>query len=539
MYSPGALRTLRPHLTLLGSVVLVVSCTPGPGANPDLVIRGGLVVDGTGAPGVEQDVAVAEGRIVAMGPELARSGRREIDARGLVVSPGFIDVHSHADRGLPSQPDNHNNIRQGITSVVTGNCGKSPVDLGDFFQDLERQGVTTNVAGLIGHNSVREDVMGMRDGEATLEELAAMEALVQRAMADGALGLSTGLLYPPGTFSTSEEVIALARVASRAGGLYASHIRSEEQAVWEAVEEAVRVGEEAQLSVQISHIKLAAEVHWGKADRYRGLLSAARERGVRVRADQYPYPAGSATLENILPRWSLDGGREAFLERAADPPTRRRIRQGILEGRLASTRGRNRGEIVFVARCPAHPECEGQNLVELCRRQGLDPTVENAAEMAIRLLEDGPVQAVNFLMNEDDVRAFLSDPDIMVSTDGGVARYGEGVPHPRNYGTYPRLLGHYVRDEKVLTLEEAVRKSTGLPAKQMGLEKRGTLAPGQWADIVVFDPESIIDTATFEEPHQYPVGIAYVIVNGAITVEDGTLTAARPGQILRGPGAAD
>jgi len=355
-------------------------------------------------------------------------------------------------------------------------------------------------------------------------------------MLSGALGLSTGLLYPPGTFATSDEVLALAQVVAEYGGIYASHIRSEEQEVWDAVEEALRIGREAGVRTEISHIKLAAEAEWGKAGQYSELLSEARDNGIRVMADQYPYRAGSATLENILPRWSLDGGREAFLQRAADPGTRARIIQGILTGRLASTRGSNRGEIVFIARCKANPEYEGKNLVQICSENGMEETPANAAEMAVRLLEQGPVSAVNFLMDEVDVRTFLKDPSIMVSTDGGVTNFGVGVPHPRNYGTYPRLLGHYVREEGTLTLEEAIRKSTSLPAGHMGFANRGTLKAGNWADIVIFDPESIIDTGTFQEPHQYPKGIAYVFVNGAVTVENGRITEARAGQVIRGSG---
>lgn len=520
---------MRPLCPLLLGLPLLCGCA----AEADLLIRNALVVDGTGEPGRVEDVAVRQGRIFRMGPKLELRAAREIDAEGLVLSPGFIDVHSHADRGLLEQPDNHNNIRQGITTLVAGNCGHSPVDLEEFFSRLEELQTTTNVACLIGHNSVRREVMGMEAAEASPSQLQAMEALVRRAMEAGALGLSTGVLYPPGTFASSEEVIALARVAAAYGGIYASHIRNEEQEVWAAVEEALRVGEEAGIPVQISHIKLAAEIHWGQTDRYRSLLSQARTRGLRVWADQYPYPAGSATLENILPRWSLEGGREAFLARIRDPETRARIRREILQGRLASARGGNRGEAVFIARCPAHPDCEGKNLVQLAGQQGLPPTPESATEMALRLLEDGPVSAVNFLMDEADVRAFLQDPEILVCTDGGVTRYGEGVPHPRNYGTYPRLLGRYVRQEQVLTLEQAIRKSTALPAQVMGFQDRGRVEVGCWADLVLLDPEQILDRATFQDPHRYPEGIHWVLVNGQVTVENGRLTGARAGRILR------
>ncbi len=511
-------------------LLLVICCSSPP---VDLVIRNGLVVDGSGDVPVVKDVVVEGGRIVSIEDHAEAKGILEIDATGLAVSPGFIDVHSHVDRELLDQPDNHNNILQGITTVVAGNCGHSPVDIGGFFTQLEEKGSTTNVACLIGHNNVRQEVMGSRAAEASASELMEMQGLVRAAMKAGALGLSTGLLYPPGTFASFEEVLALAKVVAGFDGLYASHIRNEEHQVWAAVDEVLRIGEGAGIRTQISHIKLAADAFWGQASRYRNLLADARKRGLRVRADQYPYPAGSATLENILPRWTLDGGREAFLERAKDPATRARIIQEILEGRLASARGANRGEIVYISRCETHPECEGKNLVQLCEEKGLEPTPRNAAEMAIRLLEDGPVSAVSFLMNEEDVRTFLVDPEIMISTDGGVTQYGEGVPHPRNYGTYPRLLGKYVREEGLLTLEEAIRKCTSLPASHMGLKGRGYLRPGNWADIVIFDPETIIDTATFQQPHQYPEGIRYVVVNGTVTVEGKRLTGSRVGQVLR------
>ncbi|HUV13491.1 MAG TPA: D-aminoacylase, partial [Acidobacteriota bacterium] len=505
---------------------LVIGCSEPPA---DLVIRNGLVVDGSGNVPAVKDIVVRAGRIASIEDHAEAKGILEIDATGLAVSPGFIDVHSHVDQELLDQPDNHNNILQGITTVVGGNCGHSPVDMGGFFAQLEEKGTTANVACLIGHNSVREEVMGFRAAEASAAELTEMQGLVRAAMKAGALGLSTGLLYPPGTFASFEEVLALAQVVAGFDGLYASHIRNEEHQIWEAVDEVLRIGQGAGIRTQISHIKLAADAFWGQASRYRNLLSDSRKGGLRVRADQYPYPAGSATLENILPRWTLDGGREAFLERAKDPATRARIIQGILEGRLASARGVNRGEIVYISRCEAHPACEGKNLLQRCEEKGFEPTPENAAEMAIRLLEDGPVSAVNFLMSEADVRTFLVDPEIMISTDGGVTQYGEGVPHPRNYGTYPRLLGKYVREEGLLTLEEAIRKCTSLPASHMGFEGRGYLKPGNWADIVVFDPATIIDMATFQQPHQYPEGIRYVVVNGTVTVEGKQIKGPRGG----------
>jgi N-acyl-D-amino-acid deacylase len=502
----------------------------------DLVIRNGFLVDGSGQPGEIQDIGVYRGRIVLIGPNLPHKGTLEIDASGLVVCPGFIDVHSHAEEGLLERPDNHNNILQGITTFVGGNCGDSPIDLEKFFDAVIAKGVSTNVACLIGHNRVRNEVMGMRGSEASEEDLQSMKQLVRQAMLSGALGVSTGLLYPPGTYASFEEVQSLAKVVAEYQGLYASHIRSEEQEVWQAVDEALRIGREAGIRTEISHIKLAAEAHWGMANRYSSLLEEARKGGVRVLADQYPYRAGSATLENILPRWSLEGGREAFLKRVADPKTRKRVIQGILDGRLASTRGSNRGEIVYIARCQANPDYEGKNLVQICREKKMEETPENAAEMAVRLLEQGPVSAVNFLMDESDVREFLQDPNIMVSTDGGLTSFGVGVPHPRNYGTYPRLLGHYVREEGILELEEAIRKSTSLPAGHMSIEDRGMIAIGKWADVVVFDPDSIIDKGTFQDPHQYPTGIEYVVVNGEITVERGRITDARAGQVIRGPG---
>jgi len=520
-------------LLILIVLLSLVSCSAPPA---DLVIRNGFVIDGTGASGVVQDVVIIDGRIRCLGADLNVKGLAEIDAGGLVVCPGFVDVHSHAEEGLLKQTDNHNNILQGITTLVGGNCGDSPIDLRSFFEDLRTQKITTNVACLVGHNRVRSEIKGMEATEASEEELESMKRLVRRAMLSGALGLSTGLLYPPGTFATFEEVLALTKVVAEYQGIYASHIRNEEQDVWQAVEEALKIGGEAGVRTEISHIKLAAEADWGKAAQYTEMLSQSRKRGIRVMADQYPYRAGSATLENILPRWSLDGGREAFLERASDPEIRARIIQGILAGRLASVRGINRGEIVFIARCSANPEYEGKNLVQICGENGMEETPESAAEMAIRLLEKGPVSAVNFLMDEADVRTFLRDPFIMVSTDGGVTNFGEGVPHPRNYGTYPRLLGHYVRETGVLSLEEAIRKATSLPSRHMGFVDRGTIELGSWADVIIFDSDRITDNATFQQPHQYPAGIAYVIVNGVVTVENGQITDARAGMVLRGPG---
>jgi N-acyl-D-amino-acid deacylase len=514
-------------------MLLLSGCTRD---RADLVVRNGLVVDGAGQAGSVRDIAVRDGRIQAIGAHLSMAGRREIDARGLVVSPGFVDVHSHSDRSILKDTSHHNMLLQGITTSVTGNCGMSPIDIGKFFVDLTKTPPASNIAVLIGHNSVREAVMGREDKAPSPEQLARMQELVTKAMHDGALGMSTGLFYAPGYFAKPPEIEALARIVAAQKGIYTSHVRTELEGVFDAIDEALDIGRKTGVPVQISHLKIATDALWGQSSRVLAMIEEARRQGVVVREDLYPYAAWMSRLDSALPRWPLEGGRNAFLARLRDPSMRAGIIRSTLEEWHAAD-GKNRAQLFAVAQYPPNRAYEGKTLAEISQSLGKSPTPQNGAETLLQLLEKtDDAYVVGFLMNEADVEAFLRDPSTMVSTDGWGQVFGSGVPHPRNYGTYPRVLARYVREQHALTLEQAIHKMTALPAATMGIRDRGTLAAGAAADMVVFDPAAIKDNATFQQPHQYPSGIRFVVVNGRIAAEDGKMTGERAGQVIRGPG---
>jgi len=497
----------------------------------DLLIRNGKIIDGTGNPWFYGDVGIRKGRIVALGDLSGRKARRVLDASGLVVCPGFIDVHTHIERGILERPDAHNYVHDGVTTVVTGNCGSSRTDLEAFFRQLEKQGTSLNVASLIGHNSVRRAVMGDARRPPTPAELERMKALVEKGMRDGAVGFATGLIYVPGTYAETEEVVELARVAARYGGVYASHIRNEDHRVFDAIAEAVHIGKTAGLPVEISHFKITGKHSWGLASRLVETIENYRAQGLDVTVDQYPYPASSTSLDVLLPTWVFSGGRDSMALRLADSETRARI-EAEMERMLEET-GFDDYSYAVVARCPQHPEYAGKNLREVTEMRKLEPTLANQRTTILELVHLGRVQMVYHKMSEEDVQTILRYPVAMVASDAGLPAFGEGAPHPRNYGTNARVLGHYARDLKTLRLEEAVRKMTSLPARRFKLYDRGLLLPGMAADIVLFDEEEIIDRATFEKPHAYPAGIQYVLVNGVPVIENGRHTGARPGKALR------
>lgn len=501
-----------------------------------LVIKSGMILDGSGAPAFRADIGVIGGRIVEIGTIREAQAERTIDATGLYVAPGFIDVHTHTDRDIAEHPDVLNYLLQGVTTVVGGNCGDSEYPLAELFRKLEEVGIAVNFASLVGHNTIRHVVLGDSDKVVTPEALARMQELVAQEMRAGAIGLSTGLAYVPGRFSATEEIIELARAVQPYGGVYATHLRDQGQAIRQAIEEALRVGKEAGVGVQISHIKLADEAVWGRYELITQPVEAARAAGLAVWLDQYPYTATSSGFASSFPAWAVEGGHEAFVERLKDPAAYARIKHALIAKRLTSKRGIDKVAAIYIARDKNHPEYEGKNLVEILALRRKQPTAANAADLIIELERDDQPSAIFFQMAEEDVVALMRLPYTMIASDGGIAVPGTGSPHPRAYGTFPRVLGRYVREQGVLSLPEAVAKMTSLPAQAMGFADRGAIKKGYCADLVVFDAAQVQDCATFANPHQYPKGIRYVVVNGRIAAQDGEIRIRDAGRVLYGKG---
>jgi N-acyl-D-amino-acid deacylase len=498
----------------------------------DLIIRNGRLVDGSGNPWYWGDVAIRDGRIARVGRLHGATASGVLDAKGLVVAPGFVDIHMHVSTALPERPDARNLIADGVTSIVSGNCGDSKVDLRKWFAGLEESGVALNVGSLIGHNTVRRAVMGSDKRAPTPEEMQEMEALVAKAMEDGAVGFSTGLTYVPGTYAETDEVVALARVAAEYGGIYATHMRNEGEKVFEAIEEALTVAREAGLPLEISHFKQLNKLHWGESAQMLERIEKARAEGIDVTLDQYPYTASSTRLGRLLPSGALAGGTEAMKRRLADPEQRQKIADQMVK-RTREIRGYEHLDYAVVAEAKWDPSLEGKSLREINQGWGRDDTLEAEVETTLGLMEKGFVRMVYHRMNEEDVVRIMRHPLTMVARDGGVPEPGEGKPHPRSYGAAARILGRYMRGKDVLSLEEAIRKLTSLPAQRVGFQDRGLLREGMWADIVIFDSETVGDAATFEKPHQYSRGIHAVLVNGELVLDGGQPTDARPGQVLR------
>lgn len=500
----------------------------------DLLIINGRIVDGTGNPWFRADVAIKDGRISRIGHVERNQARQVIDARGQIVAPGFIDVHTHVE-SIYRQPDAENFVRMGVTSLVTGNCGSSATDIKEFLGRIREQPLAVNLATLIAHGSVRAKVMGLDDRAPTSEEQSRMEALVEQGMKDGAVGLSTGLIYVPGTYAKTDEVVALARVASRYGGLYATHMRNEGTEVVEAIRESIQIGEQAHLPVEISHFKISARKLWGKSDVTLGLVREARKRGLVVTVDQYAYTASSTSLDVRLPEWLLAGGREEGKKRLADKDTRSRVVREMKEGLKKS--GFKDYDYAVVASYAPNPSFDGKSIKQISKEVRGKSDLDSQIAQILEMYEAGGAGMVYHGMSESDVTQIMREPFTMIASDSGVRRFNEGMPHPRGYGNNVRVLGHYVRDLRIISLEDAVRKMTSLPAQTFNLRDRGLLREGYAADLVIFDEGSVGDRATFEQPHQYPVGISYVFVNGEAVLANGEMTKARPGVALRGPGA--
>ena len=504
----------------------------------DLLILNGRVLDGAGNPWFRADVGVCGDEIVALGNLSRASAERTVDAKGHVVSPGFIDTHNHSSRRILQVPASENFVRQGVTTVVEGNDGGSPLPLEPFFEKVRAARPSINYASFIGHGSVRQEIIGAADRKATDEELEQMRNLVRRGMAQGALGLSTGLFYVPGAFASTEEVIELARVAAESGGIHISHMREEASGLIDSVNETIRIGEEGGLPTQLTHHKAVGPPNWGKSAETLELVEQARERGVDVSVDQYPYTASHTGSAAMFEKWVQADGREAMNQRLSDPKLRARIIGEVAET-LRVNRGGGDPKNVQFSNCDWDPSLNGKTLADATRRAGREVTFETAAQTAVELQLSGGCLTVYHAMNEEDVERIMAYPGTMIASDGGVIPFGEGVPHPRYYGTFPRVLGRYVREKGVLGLPDAVRKMTSLPSQRVGFFDRGLIRRGMKADIVIFDPDTIIDRAQFGDSHKYAEGVSYVIVNGEVVLDDGEMSDARPGRILRGPAYTD
>jgi len=518
------------------------------------LFEGGHVIDGSGNTWFKADVGVVGDMIEAVGDLHSAQTGRKVNAVRHIVAPGFMDIHSHSDVPLLVDPRGESKVYQGITVEVVGNCGNSAapmnndvkahkekygrgnvpddfefdwVSMKDYFDRVDRQGVSFNVATWVGHGTVRQNVMGYDDREPTDVELRKMKKLVDDSMGDGAYGMSTGLIYPPSVYGKTPEIIELAKVSAKHGGLYASHIRGEENtSLISAVKEAIEIGEKAELPVQIAHFKASGKKAWGMVKQSLALVEEARARGVDVTYDQYPYIASSTGLAAIIPHWAHEGGPEKMMERLRDPELRKRMAR---EQRMERD-----WDGVLVVFAKNNPQYNGKTIAEIAKEQGKKP---HDAACDLLLAENTQVPSVMFGMNEEDVKYVMRSPIGMVGSDGSAISpngiLGVGKPHPRYYGTFPRVLGKYAREEKVITMEEAVRKMTSAPAQRLGLKDRGLLREGYKADIVVFNPETVKDEATFADPHRFPTGMPYVVCNGVFTIDKGKHTGKLPGRTLR------
>ena len=503
-------------------------------AQYDVLIKNGKIVDGTGNPWFYGDVAVRGDTIAAMGKLTGATASETIDAHGLVVAPGFIDIHSHGRRGIFTVPTAENYLREGVTTFIEGPDGSSAVPIKPFFDRLNSTPISVNVASFIGHGSIRTEVMGLVNRKATPEEIEKMKAIAKQGMLDGAVGLSTGLFYVPGNYADTEEVIEIAKVVGALGGFHESHMRDETDHILDSVKETIRIGEEGGLPTQITHHKVVGLSNWGQTVATLKLVEDARNRGVDVSIDQYPYTASSTGIAALFPQWSQAGGHAALVERLDAPTTHDKIKTEIVAN-IRDGRGGGDPKNIVIANCAFDAGLAGKSLADLTKARGVPVTNENAADTAIELQRKGSCSAVYHAIGEDDVVRVMRSPYTMIASDGEIPIFGQAAPHPRSYGTFARVLAVYVREKHVITLEDAVRKMSGMPADRLKFWDRGLLRPGMKADIVVFDPATVDDKSTFEKPHQYSTGFEEVMVNGKFTLKAGKVTPERPGRVLYGP----
>lgn len=518
---------------LLLTVACFIALTSIAQTNADILITNARILDGTGNSWIYGSVAIKDGKILRVGNTNGITATKVIDARNQIVAPGFIDVHTHLEGEEARNPTANNFILDGVTTCVTGNCGSSNTDIKKYLQRLDSLKLSINVATLIGHNDVRKAVMGTANRTPTEDEMRRMEAIVDKAMQDGAVGFSTGLIYIPGTYSKTEEVVRLAQVASRYHGVYASHMRDEGDSVTQAINEALYIGKTANMPVEISHFKLSGQQNWGRSKETVGMIMAARREGIDVTIDQYPYTASSTSLSTLLPDEILSDGSDSINARLSRPEVRAYVSDYML--RKLKKRKLKHFSYPVVASYRADSTFNGKSIEEVNLMIGRKHKAKEEAQTVMDMMQKGGAGMVFHGMGDEDVNRIMQYPFNMFASDASIRIFGQGAPHPRGYGTNARVLSKYVRDEKVLTLEEAIRRMTSLPAQKFGLTDRGLLREGYAADIVVFDENKVQDLSTYEKPHAYSTGFDFVLVNGQVVVENGVHNGTRSGKTLTPP----
>jgi N-acyl-D-amino-acid deacylase len=497
----------------------------------DLLIKNGKIIDGTGNSWYIGSIAIKDGKIIDIGRNVSGAATKVIDANGLIVAPGFIDVHTHLEGDEDRDPLAHSFIYDGVTTCVTGNCGSSNIDIGKYFHWIDSLKLSINVASLIGHNDVRKAVMGRANRDATPDEMKRMENIVDKAMQDGAVGLSTGLIYIPGTYTKTPEIVDLAKIAAKYNGLYASHMRDEGDSITYAINEALMIGREAKLPVEISHFKLSGQQNWGRSRETVPMIEAARKEGIEVTIDQYPYTASSTSISTLIPDEILADGQDSIRARLSRPE----IKKYVIKSMIARLKKRKLKHFSYAVVAYFAPDTSynGKSIEQINLMKGRRHKAKYEAETVIDIMMNGGASAVFHGMSENDVKRIMQYPFNMFASDATIRIMGAGMPHPRGYGTNARVLAKYVRDEHVLSLEEAIRRMTSLPAQKFQLKDRGLLRSGYAADIVIFDEKEVQDMSTYDKPHAYSKGFHFVIVNGVLTVDNETHTGARAGIALR------
>lgn len=497
----------------------------------DLLIRNGKIIDGTGNNWYYADIAVKDGKIISIQKSITTAANKIIDAKGLIVAPGFIDVHTHIEDDEAKTPTADNFIYDGVTTVITGNCGLSYVDIGTYLKFIDSLKLSTNVASFIGHNDVRKEVMGKANRYATEDELKKMEAVVIKAMEDGAVGFSTGLIYIPGAYSNTEEVVRLAKAAAQFNGVYATHMRDEGDSVTEAIDEALHIGREANIPVEISHFKCSGQQNWGRSKETLAKIIAARKEGLEVTIDQYPYTASSTSLSTLLPDYVLSDNNDSLNARLSRPAVKKAVMDYMIK--KLNRRGLKHYSFAVVAYYKEDTTLNGKSIEQINLLKKRKHTVKEEITTILEMMQNGGAGMVFHGMSENDVQYIMKYPFNMFASDASIREFGKGSPHPRGYGTNARVLGKYVREQKLFSLEEAIRRMTSLPAQKFQLKNIGLLKEGMNADIVVFDEKTVADKSTFEKPHQYSTGFKFVLVNGKLTMENGVHTGARNGKTMK------
>jgi len=520
-------------LSFLFAIIFFIGCAAP--VHYDLIVKDVLIYDGTGEKPYQGSVAVLGNKLSISKVSENDTADKIIEQKGLAIAPGFIDLHAHLEP-IEIFPQAESAIRMGCTTALGGPDGSSPINLQKFLDTLETIGTGINVAYLIGHNSVRSEVLGLENREPTVMELEDMNTLIEKGMQDGAFGMSTGLKYLPGTWAKLDEIISLSKTAANHGGIYTSHLREEGLGLFAGVQEAIDISREADIPVVLTHHKAIGMPMWGSSDSTLQMVADARAAGLDVMVDQYPYTASYTGISVLIPPWSMVGGRyDKFADRVADPTLRDSIKKGIVFN-IMNDRGGGDLKRIQLAKFNWKPELEGKTLYDWAIQEGMEPTAENGAELVITAQLNRGASAIYHAISPEDVENIMKGPNTIVASDGRITPFEKGFPHPRVYGTFPRVIGHYARDKGVMPIEIAIKKMTSMPAKRLGLKDRGVLQYGNKADLVIFDPDTIIDKATFEKPHQYPEGIHYVIINGKVILEEGKFNDIKSGEILRGPG---